>query len=167
MMGVLAVHTCNHHTSNVITKTTTDTLIITKYDTIRDTIPQVVMHRVVDTITVQTQDSTTSVQLPIEQKHYSKPSLYDVWVSGYQPRLDSVKMYNKMVYGTITNEVVREVKKRRLGIYPYVGVNVLNEHVGGKIGIMLTTKGSWAFGGEVGVMNDKVYYGINIGCKIN
>lgn len=144
----------------------TDTIFFTKTDTIRDTIPLLVTKSVKDTLIMYVKDSVR-VELPIEQKHYSKPLSYDVWVSGYQPRLDSVRTYVNTDFRTITVETVREVENKRMGIYPFVGVNAWNGHIGGKVGVMLTTKGKFAFGGELGIMESKMYYGVNVGYRIN
>ena len=69
---------------------------------------------------------TVQVRLPIESKHYMAES-YDAWVSGYEPQLDSIKVYQ------------REVKTKQSrwsiglqgglgitpkGLQPYVGVGV-------------------------------------------
>ena len=69
---------------------------------------------------------TIRIRLPIESKHYTAES-YDAWVSGYEPSLDSIKVYQ------------REVKTKQSrwsiglqgglgitpkGLQPYVGVGV-------------------------------------------
>ena len=71
---------------------------------------------------------TIRVRLPIESKHYSTTN-YDAWVSGYEPCLDSIKVYNR--------EVIVKPKKSRWsvgvqggvgmtpkGLQPYIGVGV-------------------------------------------
>ena len=71
--------------------------------------------------------------LPVEQKIY-RDSNYTAYVSGYNPNLDSLKVYPKTV--TVTNDIVRipkcPSKKWGLGIqagysYPvgsYVGIGI-------------------------------------------
>ena len=69
---------------------------------------------------------TVRVRLPIESKHYTSES-YDAWVSGYEPTLDSIRVYQ------------REIKPKRSrwsvglqgglgitprGVQPYIGVGV-------------------------------------------
>ena len=58
-------------------------------------------------------------------------SLYRAWVSGYRPRLDSIEVYPKTVYQTVTNDIYHPVviksKKKRWGFglqagYGYPGV---------------------------------------------
>ncbi len=73
-----------------------------------------------------------SVVLPVSQKHYAD-SLYDAWVSGYEPRLDSIRVYGR----TITNTLCIKKTAPRLniglqggygftpkGLQPYLGVGV-------------------------------------------
>lgn len=71
---------------------------------------------------------TIRVRLPIESKHYTSIN-YDAWVSGYEPSLDSIKVYNR--------EMVVKPKKSRWsvgvqggvgmtpkGVQPYIGIGV-------------------------------------------
>lgn len=44
---------------------------------------------------VTVNDSTYGVELPYEQHHFSIPDTMDVWYSGYDSRIDSVKYYNR------------------------------------------------------------------------
>lgn len=79
-------------------------------------------------------DSALAV-VPITQKVYAD-STYKAWVSGYNPRLDSIQVYRQTFVTTKTETVVR---KRRIGIgvqagygygfryggfEPYVGLGV-------------------------------------------
>lgn len=79
-------------------------------------------------------DSALAV-VPITQKVYAD-STYKAWVSGYNPKLDSIQVYRQTVVTTKTETVVR---KRRIGIgvqagygygfrygglEPYVGLGV-------------------------------------------
>lgn len=70
-----------------------------------------------------------------EQAYY-EDSLYRAWVSGYRPRLDSLMIFPRTVYQTVTNDIYHTIapKKKRWGIglqagygYPggfYVGAGV-------------------------------------------
>lgn len=53
-----------------------------------------------------------------EQAYY-EDSLYRAWVSGYRPRLDSLVVFPKTVYQTVTNDIYHPVaiksKKKRWG----------------------------------------------------
>ena len=70
-----------------------------------------------------------------EQAYY-EDSLYRAWVSGYRPRLDSLMVFPKTVYQTVTNDIYHTItpKKKRWGFglqtgygYPggiYVGIGI-------------------------------------------
>jgi hypothetical protein len=70
-----------------------------------------------------------------EQALYAD-SLYKAWVSGYRPRLDSIEVYPRTIYQTVTNDVYHTIvpKKKRWGLgvqagygYPggvYIGLGV-------------------------------------------
>lgn len=57
-----------------------------------------------------------------EQAYY-EDSLYRVWVSGYRPRLDSLQIFPKTVYRTVTNDIYHTIvpKKKRWGLGLQVG----------------------------------------------
>lgn len=98
---------------------TRDTVIV--HDTITDYHPAPVDSAVIkyvtkffpvvrtDTVTHYeffTAHDTVAVEVPITSKHYSNEQ-YDAWVSGFEPSLDSIKVYQKEV--TITE--VRTISK--------------------------------------------------------
>lgn len=69
---------------------------------------------------------TVMVRLPIESKHYEGEN-YEAWVSGYEPSLDSISIYNR----TIVTKPKRwsiglqgGVGITPKGVQPYVGVGV-------------------------------------------
>ena len=91
----------------VRSKLTTPIQTIIKYDTIRITEPQaekimpVAVKKFTTVPTLLTISDTIKVpyyvrdtlMIPIEQKYYAGES-YKAWVSGYNPRLDSIVVYN-------------------------------------------------------------------------
>ncbi len=80
---------------------------------------------------------TVSISLPISQRVY-EDSIYTAWVSGYQPALDSLKIYRPVttITKTITNSEIRYKTKRwSVGVQagigftpnriePYIGIGV-------------------------------------------
>lgn len=112
----------------------TDTLFI--YDTVKtpvvrdSTIIRYVTRRFavtrVDTLkqcdTVIAVD-TAEVSLPIMQKVY-RDTNYTAWVSGYEPRLDSITIANKII--TKTNTVLKN-KDKRFSLGVQTGFNVINK----------------------------------------
>lgn len=64
---------------------------------------------------------TVEVALPYVQREY-RDSNYNVWVSGYEPALDSIKVFSRTV--TVHERVTVKEKARRWGIYGGVGIGV-------------------------------------------
>ena len=112
------------HCYNV--RTVTDTII--ERDTIT-AIPDTVFRTVAlgeKTVKVVIHDTlcktdTVEVTLPYVQKEY-RDSSYSAWISGYEPSLDSIRVFPKT---TIIREskVVRQ-KDRRWGVFGGVGIGV-------------------------------------------
>lgn len=70
-----------------------------------------------------------------EQAYY-EDSLYRVWVSGYRPRLDSLQIFPRTVYQTVTNDIYHTIvpKKKRWGLGLQVGYGYLGGfYVGGGV----------------------------------
>ena len=63
---------------------------------------------------------SVNVVLPITQKHY-EDSAYSAWVSGYQPNLDSIKVYQRKEIQTITI-TTKEQKRWSIGVSGGIGV---------------------------------------------
>ena len=57
---------------------------------------------ITDTLTMWAHD-TVAVEVPITSKHYGSET-YDAWVSGFEPSLDSIRVYQRTEY--ITERVV-------------------------------------------------------------
>lgn len=81
-----------------------DSLVI-RYETVklpavRDTVRDSLIYK--DTLV----HDSVNVILPITQKKY-EDSTYTAWVSGFRPNLDSINIYRKTVYKTITEKPVR------------------------------------------------------------
>lgn len=90
VVSCLFIHQSLINTNNPEAKTVkTDTLYIC--DTIEVEVPKdSIVYRdrkVTDTLYLPTPQDTTPI--PIEQKHY-KDTLADIWVSGYEPMVDSI-----------------------------------------------------------------------------
>lgn len=68
-----------------------------------------------------------------EQAYY-EDSLYRAWVSGYRPRLDSLQIFPRTIYQTVTNDIYHTItpKKKRWGLGLQVGYDCIGE---GYVGI--------------------------------
>lgn len=77
---------------------------------------------------------TIQVDMPITQKRY-EDSTYTAWVSGYEPSLDSIRVYRRREVITI-NKIIKEPPNRFVvsfnvgygltqnGLQPYIGIGV-------------------------------------------
>lgn len=98
---------CIVHISDTIYIWRTDTCIVKDYDTIVENVVRYKQISIHDTAFVFVSDDT--IEVPITQKWYHEDSLCDVWVSGYEPNLDSLHLCQQH-----TTEIVnhfREVAK--------------------------------------------------------
>lgn len=105
-----------------------DSLVI-RYKTVKLPIADSAHIAICDTIIKDSID----VVIPITQKEY-RDSAYHLWISGFQPSLDSIKVFNR--YSIVTKEnTLYKTKKWGLGIQvgygwngtqtsPYIGVGV-------------------------------------------
>lgn len=119
-----------------------DTIEVVKHDTIERIKPIAVESKAIGLKSyrvkllgkIEINDSTDSVEveLPITQKEYGD-STYRAWVSGYDARLDSIKMYQPTRYITINTK--QEPSKWSIGlqggvgitpkgIQPYIGIGI-------------------------------------------
>ncbi len=112
------------HCANVVTLT--DTII--KRDTVTavpDTVYRTIElgERIVKVAVHDTlhRTDTVTVSLPFVQKQY-KDSSYSAWVSGYEPSLDSIRVFPKTII--VRESKVERKKDRRWGVYGGVGIGV-------------------------------------------
>ncbi len=114
-------------------------------DTIPDTIPKIAAERQVGTIrvpvpvygkqntsckevesqevAVMTPTEIDTIELPRTQRTY-KDSTYTAWVSGYDPRLDSIEVYRKTIKETVTISVPPVEAKRRRTFWQRFNIGV-------------------------------------------
>ena len=85
-----------------------------------------------------------TIELPKMQRVYSDDSTYRAWVSGYEPRLDSINVYRKTIKETVTIQLPAEKKKRtfwqrfNIGIQAGYGIGLddkkAHPYLGGGVG---------------------------------
>lgn len=150
----------------VVENRVTDTILHLKIDTITQYIPQYVTKKTTDTIYLPA-NNKNEVALEIEQKHYSENDVYDAWISGYKPQLDSIKTYPRVEYRTITNNITKEIYKSTIDLYPYIGFKLLDDKVGQVIGLAIKMPKKWMYSAEIGIMDNRMMYGVTVGYKLN
>ena len=150
----------------VVENRVTDTILKIRVDTLTKYIPKYVTIKTTHTIYLQA-NNKNEVAIEIEQKHYSENGIYDAWISGYKPQLDSIKTYPRVEYKTITNNITKEIYKSTLDFYPYIGFKRLDDKVGQVIGLSVKMPKKWIYSAEIGVMDNKMMYGVTVGYKMN
>lgn len=82
-----------------------------------------------DTITqwkTLTKHDSVAVQVPITSKHYGNDT-YDAWVSGFDPNLDSIRVYQKTQIITETITKVKSPNKWELDVVAGIDYNVTSQ----------------------------------------
>lgn len=166
----VAIKCCTQEPETIVV-TKSDTVVVVKYDTLRYKVPVPVDRVVKDTFYVMvnadsvkkdTQNNAYYVKLEREQVHYSENGVYDAWVSGFQPRLDSFTVYGKETTTSIIQPTITYPKwsyyatitARQHNDKPFFGLGA--QAVGNKC----------ILGAEFGVLDNKFYYGLNLGIKL-
>ena len=65
------------------------------------------------------------ISLPVEQRRYDD-SIYTAWVSGYEPRLDSITVRQRTITTTITETIVKQSPRLSLGIQCGAGIGTIS-----------------------------------------
>ena len=134
LVGALAGYKISRHFATFQPVSGTYTVkvdTVFKFDTIRLYEPKIVERRVTDTMVVEVTDyvvvhDTAFVSLPREEVEYRDTS-YRAVVSGYQPRLDELEIYQRERVVTIQT---REILRSRWGLGVQVGAGV---NTGGRV----------------------------------
>ena len=80
------------------------------------------------------------VPVPIVQKRYDD-SLYTAWVSGFEPKLDSINLRLPTITETVTNTIVKPSPRLSIGVQVGAGVGIFSRQPDIYIGI----GGQWRF----------------------
>lgn len=144
---------------------TIDTVYSHKIDTFFCEKPIEKEKRIVDTFFVFIEGN--KIELPKEQKHYHKDSVYDAWVSGFKPSLDSIKTYNKTTNKTITHEITKFVSDKKTNFYIEGGLESLQGNIIPKVGVSIQTKKNFSYGANIGLYKNSLTYEFKVGFKIN
>ena len=99
-------------------RTETKVKTVVKVDTLLISAPTapLLVFQLTDTIRI-------GVTVVHREQAYYEDSLYRAWVSGYRPRLDSLQIFPKTVYQTVTNDIYHTItpRKKRWGLGMQVG----------------------------------------------
>lgn len=119
------------HPLNPSQQLATDTVVIVRVDTVTIDRPVYIDREIVRPALVQVHDTlrihdTLFAQLPVEQLRY-RDSLYEAWVSGIRPALDSIRIFAPVQTVTITQRT--KPPNWGIGITAGYGVTVVDKNV--------------------------------------
>lgn len=148
--------------TTVIEKHSVDTIIVNHIDTIRQVHPIYITERVVDTCFIEKPVQS----IPIVQRHYADNDLYDLWISGFQPNLDSIRVYNKIEYRDVYHEIERQTYVKRNELFIGAGFKAIQGTLMPNATISLKTKKDWLIQAEIGLYEQELTYGFTVSKKI-
>lgn len=148
----------------------TDTISVTEYKTIVDTIfvdkPKYYKEVVRDTVQLNNFVRNEDKYLVVTQKEY-RDSNYVAWVSGVEPQLDSIMVFNntEYVFKTSTIEKVKTIEGKTGKWFTGAGLYRLDNTLVPKINIVYQKK-RIIVGASVGLYNKQPIYGVDINFKV-
>lgn len=145
-----------------------DTTYVTIIDTIHDTLPKIIKTRWLrDTIYLakDTNSIEHDVILPITQNFYRKEGLYEAWVSGYNPMLDSIHVLRQKDIVTITNE--KTIIQNKWKLYIEGGFFAHSSAFLPSIGISISAPKKWSCSANMSIpYKGEPIYSFSIGYSL-
>ena len=166
----LILSICNEITHKNTNVTKTDTISLTEYKKIVDTIfvekPKYYKEVVRDTVPLHQFVINEDSCLVVTQKEY-RDSNYVAWVSGVEPQLDSIMVFNntEYVFKTATIETIKTIEDKTGKWYTGAGIYMIENDFIPKLNIAYQKKNVIA-GASVGIYNKKTVFGLDINIKI-
>lgn len=148
----------------VIEKNTSDTVYTIKTDTYKVEKPIFIKEVIVDTFWVK--DSLNHEYIIPKTQKYYKDSLYEAWVSGYNPNLDSINIYNQNKFVTITNTNTKEVYPKTTALYFNLGTMYIGDKFAPKLGAGFKFKNDMIINANVGIYDKKMFYELGFNFKL-
>lgn len=168
--GGLMLSTFNEIPPNHIPVSKTDTISVTEYKTIVDTIfvdkPKYYKEVVRDTVPLNQFARNEDNYLVVTQKEY-RDSNYVAWVSGVEPQLDSIMVFNntEYVFKTSTIEKVKTIEDKTGKWFTGAGLYRLDNTLVPKLNVVYQKKRIMV-GASVGLYNKQPICGVDINYKI-
>ena len=166
----MILFTYNEIPPNTIPATKTDTISVTEYKTIVDTIfvdkPKYYKEVVRDTVPLNLCVTNEDSCLVVTQKEY-RDSNYVAWVSGVEPQLDSIMVFNstEYVFKTSTIEKFKTIEDKTGKWFTGAGLYRLDNTLVPKLNVVYQKKRIMV-GASVGLYNNQPIYGVDINYKI-
>lgn len=150
-----------------ITKHVTDTLVVTRIDTIRFTDVEWKERQVLDTVYIPIPAGQKEIPIPISKYRFCAPNIYDITVTGYEVNLTDVTIFPKTEYRTITTTIEKEVMQYKWDFYFGCGITAINAQAAPTINFYVKAPKKWLFGANVGYFNGEYFYGCSINYRIS
>lgn len=147
-----------------VTKHLTDSIVVTKHDTLTITKVVEVEKKVVDTVYVKSEGDSTPI--PISEYRFFKPNEYDITAKGFNVTIPSITIFPKTITTTITNTIERNVTLEKYAIYGGFGMSAFNGRFAPEASISLATPQRWLFSAKIGYFEGRTYYGGAIQYKL-
>ena len=175
LLGVLVGFVCSKLVSkqndikpqcNYETKTDT----VTEYKIIRDTAfverPKLCKEIIRDTVWLDSLLDNDYNHLIVSQKEY-RDSNYVAWVSGVEPQLDSIMVFNntEYVFKTSTIETVKTIEDKTGKWFTGAGLYRLDNTLVPKLNVVYQKKRIMV-GASVGLYNNQPIYGLDFNFKV-
>ena len=165
VLAVCLILSLTNRNEVVIETYTTDTITIVRIDTFIEHFPHFISEKIVDTVFIE-KVPENGLKLPITQRYYNTDS-YQAWVSGYRPNLDSINVFNKVVERTVNHTIDRVVYPKSIDWYLNAGSMFIDKKAAPYVGLNVKFKNDLVIGANAGVYEKKMFYGFNIGFKLN
>ena len=149
----------------IVEKQTTDTIVVTKVDTLTITDVRTVIKPVHDTTYVTYRDSIY-VPVPRQDYNFSEEGVFDITVRGFDVEFLSAEVYPKTVYKTITNTVETTIYKDSWNLYFGAGIWAFNKETVPTLNLTLKTPKRWLISLNTGYYGGRLIYGGQISYKI-
>ena len=143
---------------------------VTEYKIVRDTTfverPKVYKEIIRDTIQLNSLLDNGIKHLVVSQKEY-RDSNYVAWVSGIEPQLDSIMVFNntEYVFKTATIETVKTIEDKTGKCFMGAGLYRLDNALVPKLNVVYQKKRIMV-GASVGLYNNQPIYGVDINLKV-
>ena len=147
-----------------------DTISVTEYKTIVDTIfvdkPKYYKEVVRDTVPLKQFVINEDSCLVLTQKEY-RDSNYVAWVSGVEPKLDSIMVFKntEYVFKTAITETIKTIEDGKGKLFAGAGIYRLDKKFVPKLNICYQ-KNRIMVGASVGLYNKQPIYGIDFNFKV-
>ncbi len=139
--GLFLGRGCSTPQPEIVEKHQSDTVTITRIDTVvvERPVPVRVVETRTDTLLLYRPQDTIRVPVPIRRYSF-RDSLYALDVSGYNVTLDHMEVYPRTIYRTVTHTTERTLTDRKrwgIGVQAGYGYNFGSEKAGPYVGIGL------------------------------